>query len=387
MAVATLKSLHAYLRLLENPSELKRKMPDYSNPRTIKEGLSEMSKLVGLDNAALKDPQNIATVIGPQRFIMIRGEPSVTAHIARIFDSSKVLVTVLIDPRHFEKATVAQSGSGSNPGPAQQPMAAKILSASWTQSKSESSAARAQSNPDPESALESLKPLLAGNLTLTCRLFRALFEHMLGFASPSSAQQGSATLVNELTGSKEHGRSFLATAMFILGAEIDRENLMSFMMEQALFGMQLFEQLLQNRDYCDAYYTFRRLERAFVAAPAEEEKQLRNRLDEFNAQFGGKPCDEKMIEGDDQDKAKVDAHHAAVDLLEAMALTPLSMSLNNSIAAAPANGVRSMKIIARHFERFADGEETKEQANKEIADHLLAFARQFSADNKAASPP
>jgi hypothetical protein len=387
MAVATLKSLHAYLRLLENPSELKRKMPDYSNPRTIKEGLSEMSKLVGLDNAALKDPQNIATIIGPQRFIMIRGEPSVTAHIARIFDSSKVLVTVLIDPRHFEKATVAQSGSGSNPGPAQQPMAAKILSASWTQSKSESSAARAQSNPDPESALESLKPLLAGNLTLTCRLFRALFEHMLGFASPSSAQQGSATLVNELTGSKEHGRSFLATAMFILGAEIDRENLMSFMMEQALFGMQLFEQLLQNRDYCDAYYTFRRLERAFVAAPAEEEKQLRNRLDEFNAQFGGKPCDEKMIEGDDQDKAKVDAHHAAVDLLEAMALTPLSMSLNNSIAAAPANGVRSMKIIARHFERFADGEETKEQANKEIADHLLAFARQFSADNKAASPP
>ena len=387
MAVATLKSLHAYLRLLENPSELKRKMPDYSNPRTIKEGLFEMSKLVGLDNAALKDPQNIATIIGPQRFIMIRGEPSVTAHIARIFDSSKVLVTVLIDPRHFEKATVAQSGSGSNPGPAQQPMAAKSLSASWTQSKTESSAARAQSNPDPESALESLKPLLAGNMTLTCRLFRALFEHMLGFASPSSAQQGSATLVNELTGSKEHGRSFLATAMFILGAEIDRENLMSFMMEQALFGMQLFEQLLQNRDYCDAYYTFRRLERAFVAAPAEEEKQLRNRLDEFNAQFGGKPCDEKMFEGDDQDKAKVDAHHAAVDLLEAMALTPLSMSLNNSIAAAPANGVRSMKIIARHFERFADGEETKEQANKEIADHLLAFARQFSADNKAASPP
>jgi len=385
MAVATLKSLHAYLRLLENPSELKRKMPDYSNPRTIKEGLSEMSKLVGLDNAAFKDPQNIATVIGPQRFIMIRGEPSVTAHIARIFDSSKVLVTVLIDPRHFEKATVAQSGT--NPGPAQQPMAAKILSASWTQSKSESSAARAQSNPDPESALESLKPLLAGNMTLTCRLFRALFEHMLGFASPSSAQQGSATLVNELTGSKEHGRSFLATAMFILGAEIDRENLMSFMMEQALFGMQLFEQLLQSRDYCDAYYTFRRLERAFVAAPAEEEKQLRNRLDEFNAQFGGKPCDEKMIEGDDQDKAKVDAHHAAVDLLEAMALTPLSMSLNNSIAAAPANAVRSMKIIARHLERFADGEETKEQANKEIADHLLAFARQFSADNKAASPP
>jgi len=362
MAVATLKSLHAYLRLLENPSELKRKMPDYSNPRTIREGLSEMSKLVGLDNAAFKDPQNIATVIGPQRFIMIWGEPSVTAHIARIFDSSKVLVTVLIDPGHFEKATATQSGSNLGP-------------------------TRAQSNADQASALESLKPLLAGNLILTCRLFRALFEHMLGFASPSSAQQGSATLVNELTGSKEHGRSFLATAMFILGAEIDHKNLMSFMMEQGLFGMQLFEQLLQNRDYCDAYYTFRRLERAFVASPAEEEKQLRNRIDKFNAQFGGKPCDEKLFEGNDQDKARVDAHLAAVDLLEAMALTPLSMSLNNSIAAASSNGVRSMKIIAQQFEHFADGEETKEQANKEIADHLLAFARQFSADNKATSPP
>ena len=353
MAEATLKSLHKYLRLIENASELKRRLPASSNQRSLKEGLFDIGKLVGLESDAFKDPQNIAAAIGPQRFVMIWREPSVTAHVARIFDGSKVLLTVLIDSGSIEKAT----GVGG------------------------------LSRPDSEGAVESLKPLLAGNLTLTCRLFRALFEHMLGFASPSIAQQGSANLINELTGSKEHGRSFLATAMFILGAEIDRENLMSFMMEQALFGMQLFEQLLQSRDYCDAYYTFRRLERAFVAAPAEEEKQLRNRLDEFNAQFGGKPCDEKMIEGDDQDKAKVDAHHAAVDLLEAMALTPLSMSLNNSIAAAPANGVRSMKIIARHFERFADGEETKEQANKEIADHLLAFARQFSADNKAASPP
>ena len=51
------------------------------------------------------------------------------------------------------------------------------------------------------------------------------------------------------------------------------------------------------------------------------------------------------------------------------------------------NCVRSMKIIARHFKRFADREEAKEQANQEIADHLLAFARQFSADSKAASFP
>jgi hypothetical protein len=378
MAVATLKSLHKYLTLLENASEMKRKMPTSSNQRSLKEGLSEISTLVGIDNSAFEGPQNIAAVIGPQRFVMIWGQPSVTAHVARIFDSSRVLLTVLIESGHLEKAMAAQSGS--NAGPAHRRTAANPLSASWAQSKAESSGAQAQSNPNQESALESLKPLLAGNSALTCRLFRVLFEHMLGFASQSSAQQGSASLVNELIGSKEHGRSFLATAMFILGAEIDRENLMSFMLDQGLFGMQIFEHLLQNRDYCDAYYTFRRLERAFVASPVEEEKQLRKRIDKFNAQFGGIPFDARIFEADDQDKARVDAHLAAVDLLEAMALTPWSMSLSNSIAAASSNCVRSLKTIARHFERFADGEETKEHANSEIADHLLAFARQFSAD-------
>ena len=184
MAEATLKSLHKYLRLIENASELKRRMPASTSQRSLKEGLSEISKLVGIRNGAFHDPQNIAAAIGPQRFVMIWREPSVDAHIARIFDSSKVLLTVLIDSGHIEKAT----GIGG------------------------------VSVPDGEAVLESLKPLLAGNLVLTNRLFRALFEHVLGFASPSSAQQGSAALLNELTGSKEHGRPFLATAMFILGA-------------------------------------------------------------------------------------------------------------------------------------------------------------------------
>ena len=158
---------------------------------------------------------------------------------------------------------------------------------------------------------------------------------------------------------------------------------MSFMLDQGLFGMQIFEQLLQNREYCDAYYTFRKLERAFVGPAAEEETQLRQRVDKLSAQFGGKPSGTKIFEADDQNKARVDAHVAAVDLIEAMALTPWSMSLSNSIAADSSNGVRSVKTIARHFELFAHGEETKEKANKEIADHLLAFARQFSADSKS----
>lgn len=381
MAVATLKSLHTYLRLLENASEMKRKMPTSSNPRSLREGLYELSRLVGIDQAAFKDPQNIAALIGPQRFVMIWGEPSVTDHVARVFDSSRVLLTVLIDPGHFENVTSGQSSPMSGFVPPQA-VAKPALSPGWAQPKNEPPAARAQPDPEQETSLDSLKPLLSRNTTLTCRLFRALFEHMLGFVSPSSAQQGNVLLVSELTGSREHGRSFLATAMFILGAEVDPDNLMSFMMEQGLFGMPIFEHMLKKRDYGDAYYAFRRLERAFIGSPAEEETQLRNRIDKFNAQFGGKPYGAKIFEADEQDKTRVDAHVAAADLLEALALTPWCMSLDNAVSLASSNCIRSMQTIARHFERFAAGEETRERANQEIADHLLAFARQFSADNK-----
>ena len=359
----TLKSLYTYLKLLENASDMKRKMPPSSTQRSLKEGLAEISKLVGIDNGEFKDAQNLASMIGAQRFVMIWGEPSLTAHVARIFDSSKLLLTVVIDPRYFDKAPAPQSGAPSAPTP--QPVVRPA-------------------NPDQEAPVENLKSLLSGNLALTCRLFRVLFEHMLGFASPSTAQQGGAVLVNDLAGSKEHGRSFMATAMFVLGAEIDRENLMSFMIEQNLFGIQLFEQLLLNRDYCDAFYTFRRLERAFISSSAEEESQLKRRFDKFSAQFGGKPCGTKMFEADDQHKSRVDSHVAATDLLEVMALTPWGMSLSNSIAAGTSNCLRSLKTIARHFELFAEGKQSKEHADNEIADHLLAFGRQFSADTKPA---
>lgn len=65
-----------------------------------------------------------------------------------------------------------------------------------------------------------------------------------------------------------------------------------------------------------------------------------------------------------------------------MALTPGCMSLNNAVSVASSNSIRSVSMIARYFERFGRGEITKERANQEIADHLLAFARQFSADTR-----
>jgi hypothetical protein len=379
MTPTTLKSLHTYLKLLENAAELKRKMPGSSNQRSMKEGLSEMSKLVDIDAATLQDPQNIAAAIGQQRFVMIWGEPFVTAHVARIFDGAKLLFTVLVDQGHFERSTAASASS--HPDPMQRQAPAKSSPASWAQSKAESSGS---SSPEREIALDSLKPLMAGKVTLFCRLFRVLFEHLLGSASQSSAQQGSALLVNELAGSKEHGRSFLASAMFVLGTEVDRENLMPFLLAQGLFGIQILEHLLQNREYCDAYYSFRRLERAFLASPVEEDARLMARIDELNARFGGKPCGQKLFERSNPDKTAVDAHLAAADLLEAMSFTSWSLSLNNAIAVDSSNSIRSIKTIAGHFERFANGAKTAEQTNQEIADHLLAFARQFSADSKPA---
>lgn len=381
MTGMTLKSLHAYLRLIENASEMKRRMPTSYTPKTLKEGLYELGKFASLDTAVFKNPQNIAAAIGAQRFVMIRGEPSVTDRVAHVFDSSKLLLTVIIEHTHFENATLGQFAPAS--GAAHPPPAAKpATKPGWTQPKIELPAARPQSNPDQETALDNLKPLLAGNAALSFRLFRAIFEQMFGFVSPAIIQQGTVSMVNELIGRREHSRPFFSTALFILGAEVDRDNLGQFMMEQGLFGLHIFEHLLQNRDYCDAYYAFRRLERAFTGPPAEEETKLRNRTDKFSAQFAGKPCEGIIFEADEQDKARVDAYFAAADLLEAMTLTPWCFSLNNAIAIASTNYIRSLKTIAGHFERFAGGVETKDRANKEIADHLLAFAGQFSADSK-----
>jgi hypothetical protein len=338
-----------------------------------------MSRLVGVDEAVFKDPQTIASLIGAQRFVMIWGEPSVTDHVARSFDNSRLLLTGLVSVPGSENAAVVQMSAGPHQGGA---LAA--LSPGWTQPKSEQTAAQAQPDTQEETRLDSLKTLVVGNTPLTCRLFRAVFEHMLGFTLQSSTPQGGSSLVNDLTGSKEHSRSFLSTALFILGAEVEPDLLMSFMMQQGLFGIPIFEHLLQNRDYCGAFHSFRRLERAFMGSPAAEEAQLRTRLDQFNAQFGGKPCDAKIFEADEQDKAKIDAYLAAADLLEALALTPWCLSLTNAVSVASSKSVRSASTIARHFECFGRGEVTKDRANQEIADHLLAFARQFSADTKPA---
>ena len=110
MAQLSLKALHTYLRLLENALELKRKLQTSPGLRTIKEGLYEIGRLADMDGAAFKDPQNIAALVGTQRFVMIGGEPSISEHVARVFDSTKVLLTALVDPGHFGIAISGQTG-------------------------------------------------------------------------------------------------------------------------------------------------------------------------------------------------------------------------------------------------------------------------------------
>src|SRR5581483_7249302 len=277
MTGMTLKSLYAYLRLLENSSELKRKMPASVSSRPLKEGLVEICDLLGFDKALFKDPQNIARAIGSSRFVMIWGEPSVTAGVSRIFDHSKVVFTVLVDHTHFESVRSAPAASAPTP-----PKSAGSLTASWDRPSPETAPF------DLTPAAENLKPILASNPLLACRMFRVLFEHMLGFASAAGEQPG-ASVVNQIIGSRDHLKSFIATLVFVLGSAVDRDNLMSFMLEQGLFGMQIFEHLLYRRDYCDAMYSFRKLERAFAASAAEAEKELRDHIDTFNATFEGKP--------------------------------------------------------------------------------------------------
>lgn len=357
MADTTLKSLHAFLRLLENASELKRKLPGTYNPRTIKEGLLELSKLVGVEMTKLKEPQNLAAMIGEYRFVVVLGEPSVSDVVSKVFDSARVLLTILLDPTYFERAATATGHLGPAPGHGPAAPGAK---------------------KEVEQVHDNIKPLLTQNITLTAKVFRALFEHLLCFAFVPGLLQPGVLLLSELAGKREHGRSFLSSVLFILGNEIDKANLLQFMVEQGLFGLQTFELMLQNCDYCEAYYCFRKRERAFIQTPDEEETRLRARLDNFTAQFGGKPYKADLFDVQEPDKIKVDAYAAALDLMEALALTPLAACIQAATAASSLNCVRALSSITAHYERFGRGAAPKDHTNREITDQLLAFAAQFA---------
>ncbi len=382
MALFTLKTLHADLRLLENGAELKRRLATSSNTRTLKEGFSEMSRLIGVEGSVFKDARAVAGLIGAQRFTMIGGEPSVTDHVARVFDHSRILLTGLVSGLKGGSASGTKMDAGQQQGGAMAGHAS-----GWSQLKSEATAPISSPQVEAEDSLDDLKTLLSGNTALTSRLFRVFFEHMLGFSIQSTASQGSVSLVNDLMGSKDHSRSFLSTALFVLGTELDPEHLMGFMREQGLFGIPVFEHLLQNRDYCGAFYSFRFLERAFIGSPVAEEAQLRERLDLLNAQLGGAPYGSRIFQAEDHDKVKIDVYLAAADVLEAMALTPWRVSLSNAVSLKSSHSIRSLSAVAEQFECYARRQATKDQANQAIADHLLAFARQFSADPKEPEAP
>ena len=64
MTGTTLKSLYKYLRLIENASELKRRMPASANQRSLKEGLAEIGKLVSFRR--LRTWRNQSGLSGPR---------------------------------------------------------------------------------------------------------------------------------------------------------------------------------------------------------------------------------------------------------------------------------------------------------------------------------
>ena len=104
-----------------------------------------MSRLVGVDEAAFKDAQTIAALIGAQRFVMIWGEPSVTDHVARVFDSSRLLLTVLMTPALVGNASSGQRGTTSPAGPQQGgAMAALLVGASQPRDEPPTAASRGQ---------------------------------------------------------------------------------------------------------------------------------------------------------------------------------------------------------------------------------------------------
>ena len=126
-----------------------------------------------------------------------------TAHVARIFDSSRALWTVLIDSGQLE---ANGAPAPSTPDPVYQHTVSKPALTPG----SNSAAAVALSKPAQETPLQNLKSILEGHTQLACRIFRVLFEHMLGFASPSATPHDPAGPAYDLTGSKEHGKALLA---------------------------------------------------------------------------------------------------------------------------------------------------------------------------------
>ena len=185
MSTVTLKSLHHYLKLIENASELKRRLPASSNPRTLKEGLYEMSRLIGVDEAVFKDAQTIAALIGAQRFVMIWGEPSVTDQVARVFDSSRVLLTVLIGPRTPEisgrddvrrRPSAGWRNGRTFPG--------------WAQPKSEPPGSWAPLRcAEPEASLDGLDVPAFGQCAVDLPAFQGTLRAHAGFALPPAARR------------------------------------------------------------------------------------------------------------------------------------------------------------------------------------------------------
>lgn len=377
MSELNLKTLHTYLRFFENPAEVKRKLPNTHAQRTLKEGVTDIGRLIG--QQLNPDPETLGKLIGPQRFGVVYGEPSTTDLVLHCFDTAKIAFTVLVDPSHYEATMPQTRAHGIQPGvfhPAQPRPSQPYPGTPPTHRPGEYD--EHEGLKEGKATVQHLRDYLAQNPHLGLALFRIVFEHTLGASTQASVQAGPLAHASELLGRRENTRVLIADTFYLLGRHIEPEHVTRYMVEHNLLGMHTLEHKFLTRDYCTAFYVFQKLRRVFVDSPAEEEARLRARINQLNCALGGAPTDARLFELSNHDKVKIDALHAATDLIEALAHTVMGSCLGRAATAANSNCLRLIKGIATHFERFGTRQEPPEVANREIGEILFGFAVQFS---------
>jgi len=366
MNTPDLKTIYTWLRFLENPAEVKRKLPTALTQRPLKEGLLDVVRLLG---GVTPGPQLLSELIGEHRFGLFHNELSAMDAVAHAFETARIIFTIVIDPNHFETAQPTRPGI-TQPTPPKQTAPLGIP------------ADRMHTTPEgktEEPGIATIRQCLSTKPELGVRLFRVIFEFVLGTTSSVSIQSGALTHANELLGRRDVARVFLADAIYILGilAGFTPEEVTCFMAEHHLLGVNLLEHKLLNRDYCNAYYQFRKLRRAFSGPAEVEEARLKARVEKLLSQCGGSWTSKTLLEGGEVDKIHIDSCDAAIDLVEVLSMTVMSSCFRNAMKTDGDVCEGLIRSLAVGFKKFAYRQQPSEVVNRELGELLFAFGMQY----------
>jgi len=149
------------------------------------------------------------------------------------------------------------------------------------------------------------------------------------------------------------------------------------MAEHHLLGVNLLEHKLLNRDYCNAYYQFRKLRRAFSSSAVEEEARLQVRVEKLLSQCGGSCTSKPLLEGGEVDKVDIDSWDAAIDLMEMLSKTVMNSCFRNAMKTDGDVCERLIRSLAMKFKEFANRQQPSEVVNRELGELLFAFGMQY----------